>query len=356
MKILVIRLKYIGDSLLSLPVIRSIKESCPQAVIDYLVYEHIACLFEHEQSIRKVQVISNAEKKNPLMYLQKLLKLRAEKYDVVIDLLAVPATVIISKFTGARHIIGFDKGKKRADLYTHPVKHVPHVSSTRQKLSLLKRMPVSINKVNTDITLSFTDEECARIKKRMLDAGLDFSRPIVLFSCIARVVHKLWPESNYVELINKVQEVTGAQVLLAWGGEKERQQVAKIAGQLTNKNDVFYNVKSNTIRELAVIAKHCSMYIGNDSGPRHIAEAAGIPTFTIFSPSYSKQVWIPTLNDKHQAIDLQDVLKIDWCDYLLNLEEYNQNSSKYFGLFTPGVVYTKLAPMLGKFVKPKTDY
>lgn len=351
MKILVIRLKYIGDALLSLPVIRSIKQNYPDAEIDYLLYDHIACLFDGEPSIRKVQVITQTEKKSPEKYFKKLLQLRAEKYDVVVDLLAVPVTVMISRFVGAKRVIGFDKGKKRARLYSHKIKHVQNVSSVKQKLALLKHMPFPIQNFNHDITLQFDDLECEKIRQRMARAGLDFSRPIFLFSCIARVQQKLWPEQNYVELINKVQSFTGAQVLLAWGNQDERQHVTKIAEQVQNKKDIFYNVESKTIRELAIIAKHCNMYIGNDSGPRHIAEAAGIPTFTIFAPSYSKKVWIPELNQKHQAIDLQDVLQIDWCDYMLGLEEYSRNSNKYFNLFTPNVVYSSLSPMLEKFVK-----
>ena len=351
MKILVIRLKYIGDALLSLPVIRSIKASYPEAEIDYLLYEHVACLFEQEESIRRVQVITKKEKKSPEKYFKKLLKLRAEKYDVVIDLLTVPATVIISKFTGAKHIIGFDKGKQRSKFYTHPVKHIPNISSVKQKLSLLRKMPIAINCLNTDITLSFTTQECEAIRYRMQAAGLDFSRPIVMFSCIARVKKKLWPEQSYANLIDKVKQETKAQVLLVWGNKSEQKQIANIVEKVKNKNDVFYNIESETVRELAVIAKHCDLYIGNDSGPRHIAEAAGIPTFTVFAPSYSKRVWIPQLNDRHQAIDMQDIMNQDWCDYLLNLEDYSHNSSKYFGLLTPDVVFSSLSPMLAKFVK-----
>ena len=91
MKILVIRLKQIGDSVLALPLCKSLRKTWPDAEIHYLLYEHIAPLFTHSPAIDKVQVFTADERRHPVQYLKKVLALRREKYDLVIDIMAAPA-------------------------------------------------------------------------------------------------------------------------------------------------------------------------------------------------------------------------------------------------------------------------
>ncbi len=364
MKVLVIRLKYIGDTLLTLPVCRSIKNNYPDAEVHYLMYEHIASLYHSDEGlgpgIDQLQVISSQEKKHPLKYLKKLRQLRAQKYDVVIDTLTVPATVLISRFTGAKCLIGFDKGKLRSKWYTHKIPHVPNVSPMKQKLQLLRALPLPKKQskpitFSNDMQLHFSTRETDSIRSQMQEHGLDLNKPIIMLSPIARVRFKLWPEPYFIELANWLLANYDVQLLIVWG-PGEHTQAQAIKDNIDDNERVFCDIKSS-IREMGQLASQCSLYIGNDTGPRHIAEAAGIPTFTIFSPVYSRHVWIPNPGEQHQAIDLTDVLNIGFDDHLLDMPMYHDKLDHYFNMVTPQKVIEKLNSMLEKYLNqtPKGD-
>ncbi len=61
MKILVIRFKQIGDAVLSSPICMTLKKTFPNAQIDYVLYEHIAPLFENHNGIDNVIKITKEE-------------------------------------------------------------------------------------------------------------------------------------------------------------------------------------------------------------------------------------------------------------------------------------------------------
>jgi heptosyltransferase-2 len=333
---------------MSLPICRSIKASHPEAEVHYLMYEHIAPLYESDEGLEtgidKLQVITQEEKKNPFKYFFKLLELRAEKYDVVIDTLTVPATVIIGKMTGAKHFIGFDKGKARSKHYSERIIHVKNLSSNLQKLCLLKGLPFPTKPIRT-FELHFSALEQKNAKALLAKKRTSEKKPIILMSPIARIAGKLWPQDSYVELCRWLLENTQCDVLIAWG-PSEKQTAIAMCNKVGNKR-VFCLDKSIELRQFAAVANQCSLYIGNDTGPRHISEAAGIPTFTIFSPLFSKDKWIPNPSDEHQAIDITDVLHISQDEYEENINEYRDRSEYYYTLITVDEVLNRIDPMLG---------
>ena len=84
-KILIVRFKQIGDSLLATPICESLRKTYPDARIDYVVYDHIAPLFEGHPAINNVISITKEERKNPLKYVAKVWKVTRLKYDIIID-------------------------------------------------------------------------------------------------------------------------------------------------------------------------------------------------------------------------------------------------------------------------------
>ena len=90
MKILVVRFKQIGDSVLASPICNTLKKTYPNSEIDYVVYEHIAPLFENHHAIDNVVSITKEEQRNPLKYIAKAWKVTRKKYDIIIDIMSTP--------------------------------------------------------------------------------------------------------------------------------------------------------------------------------------------------------------------------------------------------------------------------
>ena len=113
MKILVIRFKQIGDSILASPICNTLKKTFPDAEIDYVLYEHVSPIFEKHKYINNVITITKAEQKNWFKYLAKAWKVTRKKYDIVIDIMSTPKSEVFTLFSlGAKYRIGRRKKKR----------------------------------------------------------------------------------------------------------------------------------------------------------------------------------------------------------------------------------------------------
>jgi ADP-heptose:LPS heptosyltransferase len=348
MKILVIRLKEIGDALLSLPLCRSLRKSIPDAEIHYLVYEHIAPLFMHDPAIDQVQVYTPAERAKPHKYLQKMFEIRKHDYDIVIDILTVPVTVLMTRLTGARWQIGFDKGRLRSRWYKTRIPHPASLGPLDSKLKLLDGVPFP-TEIERDFSLNLMPDEVAAMRSRMEQHGIDFSRRVLMFSPISRIGKKSWPKDYFVKLIDFCLANYDTSAVLIWG-PGERELVNDIASRVVYKSKLHADIETRTTRELALLARNCSIFIGNDSGPRHVSEAAGISTFTIFSPQVSKHHWLPNPGPDHRAVDMCDVLDIDIDTWHEMAPLFRKNRDEYYERITPDIVISRLAPMLDEIL------
>lgn len=343
MKILVIRLKHIGDALLCLPVCESLRRTFPQAQIDYLLYEHIAPLFEKHPAINNVVQISNKERRSVWRYFAKILKLRRRRYDLVIDLMTSPISAFITYCAGGQSI-GFEKGKWRSRLYGTRVPHDRSLGWLGSKLAILSGLPQTVV-LDRTIRIGLSEEEITSMQTQMRAAGIDTTEPVVMFSPISRMGLKNWPAEYFVDLIQQVVTRHNVQVVLIWGpGEQEGVRAIAERSQLPGK--VVIGLETRDLRALAALAVNCVLFVGNDSGPRHVAEAAGAATFTIFPPDVRKTIWSPLLDNRHRALDMTDVLGIDETQWLARASSFRRDYEHHYRQITPEFVYQKLAPML----------
>ena len=143
-----------------------------------------------------------------------------------------------------------------------------------------------------------------------------------------------------------------AQIFVFFGpGEEKYSKKMKFLLPEENRHAIFDNIHTQSIRELATVFAHCDLYIGNDTGPRHISQALDVPAFAIVSPASNKWAWIPWDNPRFKAVDTGDALN-------LSKEEWEGISTK----LTPGVDdaewFSKLGPtfvrsQLAKMIKTR---
>jgi heptosyltransferase-2 len=351
LKILVIRLKQIGDALISLPVCKSLRAAMPDARIDYLVYEHIGPLFHHHPAVDNVLTISPAERKNQWKYFLRIRDIRKTGYDLVIDLLTVPVTVLMTRYSGAPLQLGFDKGKWRSRLYRTPVPHPGSGGSLDAKLSILNGLPFEVDRIRS-FDVVFKEEELIEMRARMTAGGLSPDKPTLLFSPISRLGSKNWPQDFFEKLIHHCLSRYDVQGVMIWG-PGEREQVQALANRIGPDEPLTAGIETGTLRELAALSHLCDLFIGNDSGPRHVAEASGISTFTIFSPPISKFAWIPHRGSRHRGVDMCDALDIDETAWHARVAEFQRDQDSYYRRLTPQLVIGRLDPMLEELVQKK---
>ena len=310
-KILIVRFKQIGDSLLATPICESLRKTYPGARIDYVVYDHIAPLFEGHPAIDNVISITKEERKNPLKYIAKVWKVTRVKYDIIIDIMSTPKSELFTLLgRSAEYRIGRWK-PKRGYTYTHSVKE-PEVSRDKVDKFLYMLKPLEDAgidiKYDTTYRVVLTDEEKNMMKDRMEKAGVDFNKPVFAFAINSRRPEKIWNPENMKRLIAIILEKYNAQGIFYYSSA-EKEFAKNMHKELEMRSDIFSNIETKSIKELAMLLSNCDMFIGNEGGPRHIAQGLDTPSFAIFSPRAEKKEWLSNANDRHRGIEPNDIIK-----------------------------------------------
>lgn len=309
-KILVVRFKQIGDSVLASPICNTLKKTYPNSEVDYVVYEHIAPLFQNHHAIDNVISITKEEQKNPIKYIAKVWNVTRKKYDIIIDIMSTPKSEVFTLLgRSAEYRIGRFK-KKRGYTYTHKI-HEPQ--NAKDKVDKFLRMLDPLVEDGVDIkydheyNIEISTEEKNKIKNKMTEAGVDLNKPVIAFSINSRRPEKIWNTEYMKKLIERVLEEKGAQGIFYYS-PAEREFALNFHTEMGKRPDIFTDIVTKNIRELASLLSTCDMFIGNEGGPRHIAQGVDTPSVAIFSPSAEKKEWLSNANERHRGIEYLDVL------------------------------------------------
>lgn len=309
MKILVIRFNAIGDVVITSALCAALKKSIPDAQVDYLMYHHIAPLFYGDPNISTVLTLTDAERKNPLSLLRKVFKISNHGYDIIVDASSTPRSELISLFSrSARFRIGRKK-RGRGFCYTHKIEVAPGVDKLTERLSMLAPLldsGVDVQNVNK-MALYISSKECMAARNRMVDAGVDFNRPVFAFNVSAKYSHKKWCLKYMREVVHYCLESYGAQVVLCAGLEHEKKDALCLHKKLGHHPDIFSGIGISSLRELAATFENCDLFVGNEGGPRHIAHSMGLPTVSVFSPAANRNMWLPEQGARHKGVQWQDI-------------------------------------------------
>ena len=343
MKILVVRFKQIGDSILASPICNTLKKSFPDSQIDYVVYEHISPIFKNHKYIDNVISITKEEQKNPFKYLLKVWKVTRTKYDIVIDIMSTPKSEFFTFFSlGATYRIGRKK-KYRGYTYTHKIEEPKDAKDKVDKfLQMLKPLEEKYKLIyDNNYTLTISDEEKKYMKDKMKKAGIDFLKPVVACAINSRVPSKVYPIECMVEVISTLLKDLDIQIIFYYSPDEKEFAKNVHEKMLNNDRRIFSNIETSSIRELGMLFSNCDTFFGNEGGPRHLAQSLDIPSFAIFNPDSDKKEWIPNANDRHQGVEVRDISE--------NTE--NMTRDEKYRLITPEYVVSKIEEMFFKYVK-----
>ena len=344
MKILVVRFKQIGDSILASPICNSLKQTFPDAEIDYVLYEHVAPLFKNHKYIDNVITISEKEQKNWFKYLAKVWKVTRKKYDIIIDIMSTPKSEMFTLFgIGAKYRIGRTK-KGRGYTYTHKIDEPTDAKNKVDKfLRMLKPLEKEYKIVyDPNFTITITPEEKAYLREKMVKAGVDFSKPVFACAVTTRVPFKIYPIDCMVKVINTLlDDLKDIQILFYYSPDQKPFIKDVHENMLGNNKRVFSNIETASIRELAMLLDNCDLYFGNEGGPRHLAQALDIPSFAIYFPESDKKEWLPYTNDKHQG-----VISSEMADSFEGMTR-----DEIYRLITPEYVVEQVEDLYNKYVK-----
>jgi len=265
-RILVFSFTFIGDATLSTAVISPLRQRFPDAEIVFLVGPRAFELLSSDGQIDRVMLYDNHGNHAGLRGKLRLVQaLRREKFDLVVDL----RDSFWSRWVGAKRWGIRLRGKA--------------IHAVTRYLDVLARH--GLNPAGAEPRLQFTPQEIQQQKRFMIEHELEQTRPLIGIHPGGNWSYKLWQPANFARVADILHEKLNAQILL-FAGPDEQKLLAHVAS-LTHVPTIV--VSEKRLRAVAALIAACDLYIGNDTGPMHIAAAVGTPVVAIFgSTSYHR--------------------------------------------------------------------
>ena len=275
-RILVIKLRAIGDVLLSTVVLPHLRAAYPAAKIDFLCEAAAADVVRGNGLVDSVVVFDPARDGS----FGLISRVRTERYDLVIDLFGNPRSAILALFSGARRRVGYRFSWRRF-CYTDVVEpRGGSVHNTQFNLDALRRIGIPAAESGAVPTFPLTDEAEEHARNFFAGAGID-GRPCFAFNPGGGWYTKRWESRNFGEIAARLGKEFDARCIVVWGpGEMSRAEEIRTAS-----GDVAVPIPPSTLKQLGAILRRCAAVITNDSGPMHIAAALGVPVVAIFGPT-----------------------------------------------------------------------
>ena len=279
-RVLIVRLRSIGDTVLTTPSIFALRRFLPDAQIDILLEDWVAPVLEGFAHLNNVISLTRGSTAARARVARSL---RAAHSDVVYNLHGGTTATLLTRATGARHRVGYAH-YQYGRLHNHLAPSSAllwgrtKTHSVEQQLALIgwTGVPVS-DRPPTQLTA--TEAAAASISERLRNAGLA-DAAFVMIHPAAAFETKRWASEKFALVIEHLADQGLSTVVLT--GPRETEIVAQLKGHASVGISSFNDL---SLPEVSALAARARLFIGNDSGIAHIAAAVGTPAVVIFGSS-----------------------------------------------------------------------
>ena len=275
MNVLIVRLGALGDIVHTVPAAAALRRAWPDARIDWVVDARHAAF---ATLIASVDRIITLDRPSVAAWVDLVRRLRPGRYDVALDFQGLMKSAILARASGARRVIGFsiwhlrEKGARPFYSDVDSREQPDHV--IRKNLSLLATVGVQTGAIEFPLHRS-PSPALDEVKRSSGD------RPFALLNPGAAWPNKRWPAARYGEVAAFLHDVRGMQPYVLWGPDERSlaQDVVEASGGVARVSP------ATTPADLLELAREAALMVSGDTGPLHIAGAAGTPLVAIFGPT-----------------------------------------------------------------------
>lgn len=340
-RVLIVKLRYIGDTLSMVPVVENLKRLSPMTEIEVLVNEGTEAVVSHHPCIDRTWTYDyNLSKKKTfksIIYQLNLIKrLRSRRYDVIIDFTHGDRAAVICFLAGApvrvTHGHAGSLSKRLMNRFVDSDPAVNHIVD--HQLASLKVL--GLDGFEHRSGLYVPDSVRRRVDGIIDRAGLSREREWVVLHPGARGELRRWRSERFAEVARRLQNHTPSSVLLL-GGPGEESLLDEVKSRMERPPDLCSTDMS--LLETGELLRRSNLFIGNDSAPAHIAAAVGCTTLTLFGPTFP-HMWrplspagevifknVPCCGCRQESCDRPE----NWCMDLIEVDEVWESVIRLLG-------------------------
>lgn len=282
-RILVIKMRFHGDMLLTTPVISTLKRNYPDAKIDVLLYEDTMPILSENPDINALYGISNkgtgfiAKISN---FFSLVRKLRANEYDLIVNLTDQRIIALLVRLIGAKMSISQDYAHRQSNFWKKSFTLLaPFQGEHCVERNLSTLAPLGLTDICYETTMRYKPEHWERMRKQLNELGVEDK--YVVIQPTARQLFKCWDNEKFAEVIDSLQQ-RGYRVVLTSGPGAEDLSCINDIANLCKTKPVTELAGKTRFPELGSLIDHALLFIGVDSAPGHIAAAVNTPVICLF--------------------------------------------------------------------------
>lgn len=288
-RVLLIRLRSIGDTVLMTPCLTALKRWKPELEVDVLIESLSSPVLKAHPEISHLHIIPKSTTKLETVKnrLKMVLRLRSRRYDAVFNLHGGTTATFIARLTGAPIRVGYQSSQYSTLLSVRApspdqIWQKEQIHAVEQQLALLKWVKIPVDSAPA---LSLAVEKDAELKIEQLKGAIGdyaFIHPAAAFES------KQWPAERFAKIVDYLKDRYSLHSIVAVAPD-ELKTAEKIERMTISKPSVYTGLQ---LSELMALISKAKVFVGNDSGPAHIAAAFAKPLVVIFGSSNIK-VWYP---------------------------------------------------------------
>lgn len=300
-RVLIIRLRSIGDAVLTTPSITALRRHRPDARIDILLEDWVAPVLEGHAELNNVISFRNGRIFERMRLSRTLSK---TKYDLVYNMHGGSTSAFFTAATRAKYRIGFGH-YRYSKTYTHLC--IPSeefwgrrdLQSAEQHLTMLGWTGVPVHD-RPRTSLAVTAEAETAINEKLASAGIAKDAPIALLHPTAAFESKQWPAEKFAQTADHLHSL-GFNVI-AVAAKNETSVLDTLRENASAKVVTFADL---TLPQITALASRAGVFLGNDSGIAHIAAAVQTPCVVIFGSSTIEH-WRPYTDAPNEVVSSAD--------------------------------------------------
>lgn len=299
-KILLIKMRFHGDMLLTTPVISTLKRHYPDAKVDVLLYQDTMPILSENPEINALYGLKNKKAKTVekvTNFVSLIRVLRSNKYDLVINMADQWMVAVLVRLLNAPMSISQDYQHRQSSFWRNSFTHLaPSKGDNVVESNLSVLAPLGLDSYVTETTMSYNPVCWERVRQELNKAGV--GERYVVIQPTARQIFKCWENQKFSQVIDALHEREIEVVLTSGPGGDDLACIDAIA-KGCKQPPVTALAGKVSFPELGALIDHAILFIGVDSAPGHIAAAVKTPLIALFGAT-NHVFWRPWSNNMIQ--------------------------------------------------------
>ena len=289
-RILLVRLREIGDVVFTTPTLGALRQRFPGAHITYLVEPLATAVVSTSRHIDELMVAPRAHLWSDV---RLGLGLRARRFDVAIDFHGGPRASLLTWLSGAPIRIGYDV-PGRGWMYTT---RIARPREWRPRHAVVNQWdlvaPLGLPAADADlfpVDMPVDARAATVLASRLEAAGLGDEHRIVLVHVSAGNPFRRWPQTSFADMAATLAAGHDDVRVLVMSGPSERDAAARVIDLARERLPIAVGHRVLSIGELSLaevraLCNLAALFVGGDSGPLHIAATSAVPIVCLFGPT-----------------------------------------------------------------------